>query len=119
MVEFLRRNWKRFSKLGKGRKKKRTWRNPTGRHNKIREMMRGYPPTVKIGYKKKEKEKVKIVNNINELKKLEKNVKVIFGKVGMKKKIELAKIADERDIKVTNLNLKKFLKQKQGSENKK
>lgn len=119
MVKFLRRNWKRFSKLGKRRKKKRVWRNPTGRHNKIREMMRGYPSKVKIGYKNKNKEKLIVVRNIDELKKIDKDSKVIFGNLGIKKKIELAKLAEERGVNVVNLNVKKFLKQKNKGEKKK
>ena len=111
MKKFLRRTSNRYLKLGRKRKKKQIWRRPTGRDNKMREKRRGYPKIVSIGYKKSEKEKQKpiLVNNISDLEKV-KSKKVIIGKVGRKKKIEIAKKAKEMKISIQNLNVKKFLK---------
>jgi len=116
MVEFLRRVGSRFSKLGKGRKKKQKWRRPTGRDNKMREKRKGYPAVVKIGYKQDKKlsgainEKTPvIIMNLNDLKKIKKNEVVIIGKIGQKKKIEIAKIAKAKKIVIYNLNVEKFL----------
>ena len=74
MVEFLRRVGSRFSKLGKGRKKKQKWRRPTGRDNKMREKRRGYPAVVKIGYKQDvklrgviDKKNPVMIMNVNDL----------------------------------------------------
>jgi len=116
--KFLRRTWSRYSKLGKGKKKKQIWRRPRGRDNKMREKRRGYPAVVSIGYKKdkKTRESIKgkqpvVVRNIQELKNIKKNQMPIIGNIGNKKKIELAKIAKEKKIQIHNLNIKKFLKQ--------
>ena len=112
MKKFLRRTSNRYLKLGRKRKKKQIWRRPTGRDNKMREKRRGYPKIVSIGYKKSEKKKQKpiLVNNISDLEKV-KSKKVIIGKVGRKKKIEIAKKAKEMKISIQNLNVKKFLKE--------
>jgi large subunit ribosomal protein L32e len=121
MTKFLRRTSNRYSKLGKGRKKKQIWRKPTGRDNKMREKRKGYPSVVSIGYKKGKKEHTKIVN-VNALKDLEniqKDEIVIFGKMGQKKKIEFAKLAKQKKIEISNLNVKKFLNKIEEKEKKK
>ena len=110
--EFLRRNTTKYSKLGRKRKKKQKWRNPGGRDNKMREKRRGYPSKVEIGYKKSKEETKALpmtVNNVNDLKKA-KGKTVIIGKVGKKKKTEIAEKAKEMKISVQNLNVEKFLK---------
>jgi large subunit ribosomal protein L32e len=114
--KFLRRTWKRYSKLGRGKKKKQVWRKPKGRHNKMREKRKGYPSVVKIGYKKEkklkeeEKKKMVIVHNLRELENNKNAEKILIGNIGKKKKISIAKKAKEMKIKIHNLNLKKFLK---------
>jgi len=111
MKKFLRRTSNRYLKLGRKRKKKQIWRKPTGRDNKMREKRRGYPKIVSIGYKKSEKKKQKqiLVNNISDLEKV-KSKKVIIGKVGRKKRIEIAKKAKEMKISIQNVNVEKLLK---------
>lgn len=116
-MKFLRRGWNRFSKLGKGRKKKQVWRNPNGRDNKMREKRRGYPAVISVGYKKDKTLRGKldekypvIVLNIFDLEKLGKNEIAIIGKVGMKRKLELANFAKEKKIEIHNMNAEKFLK---------
>jgi len=109
MVKFLRRIWKRYSKLGRKRKKKQVWRRPKGRDNKMRERRRGYPVRVEVGYKKGNRKKEFIVNTLLDLEKVNKNDLVVIGKVGRRKKIELLKKAEEKKIPITNLNLKKYL----------
>ncbi len=121
MVKFLRRSWDRYSKLGKGRKKKQVWRKPRGRDNKMREKRKGYPVVVSIGYKKPGKkidEKKLIIMNVRDLNKVKENKIVIIGKVGTKKKIEIVKKANEKKIKIHNLNVKKFLKELEKKEKK-
>ncbi len=117
MVEFLRRTGSRFSKLGKGRKKKQKWRKPTGRDNKMREKRKGYPAVVKIGYKQDKKlggiinEQIPVmIMNVGDLEKIKKNEIGIIGKIGQKKKTEIAKIAKAKKIEIYNLNAGKFLK---------
>ena len=116
-IKFQRRTGSRFSKLGKGRKKKQKWRRPTGRDNKMREKRKGYPAVVKIGYKQDvkargnvEEKKPITIMNVKDLEKMKKNEIGIIGKVGKKKKIEIAKIAKEKKIEIYNLNAGKFLK---------
>jgi large subunit ribosomal protein L32e len=116
MVKFLRRTYNRYSKLGLRKKKKQVWRSPKGRHNKMREKRRGYSPVVSIGYGTNKKTRGKIldknpviVNNINELIRLHKNDVAIIGKMGKKKKIEMAKEAKKRNIFIFNFKVDKFL----------
>lgn len=116
MVNFIRRSWDRFSRLGKRRKKKQVWRRPTGRHNKMRDKKRGYPPLVSIGYRSKKEERGKIekmtpirVNNLKDLEKIKKDNIISIGRMGKKKKIELCKKAQEKGIKIYKINLRKFL----------
>lgn len=122
-MKFLRRDSSRFSKFGKKRKKKQTWRRPTGRDNKMRERRKGYPKTVEIGYKNKESKVEEVfVYNLNDLKKVKtgKGERVFIGKVGKKKRIEIVKKAREMKITFENLNIKKILKRvKQGKQIKK
>ncbi len=117
--KFLRRVWSRYSKLGKRRKKKQVWRKPKGRDNKMREKRKGYPVVVSIGYKRdtklrkkiKEKQPI-IIMNTKDLEKINNNQIAIIGKIGKKKKIEIAEKAKEKKIQVHNLNIDKFLKKK-------
>lgn len=116
-MKFLRRSADRYSKLGKGRKKKQRWKKPTGRDNKMREKRRGYPAVVSIGYGSAEKKEQIVVNNLKDLE----NAKgeVVLGKIGKKKKIEFVKKAKEKGIKFSNLNIEKFLKEIEAEEKKK
>ncbi len=101
-----------YSKLGRRRKKKLKYRKAKGRHNKIREKMKGHPRKVSVGYKKSVKNKVKeikIVSNVKELSEIKKGEKIIIARVGKKKKIEIAKKAEEFGIRILNLNTEKFL----------
>jgi large subunit ribosomal protein L32e len=116
-LKFLRRNWSKASRLGKGRKKKQVWRSPKGRHSKTRGERKGYPAIVKIGYKQEEKirgliqDKTPIlVQNIKQLMKLEKGQVAILGNIGQRKRLEIAKKAKEKGIQISNLNVERALK---------
>lgn len=124
--KFLRRTWKRYSKLGRKRKKKQTWRRPTGRDNKMRERKKGHSKVVSIGYKtdKKIRKKINKKNpvtfyNVNQLKEIKKNQIAILGKIGEKKKIEIVKKAKQEKIPIHNLDIKGFLQKNEKKENKK
>ena|SRR3990172_5586504 len=121
-MKFLRRNTDRHSKLGSNRKKKQKWRRPTGRHNKMRDKRRGYPAVVSIGYRESSKSRGKIgglelvrVMNTKDVERIGKGEIGIVGNVGNKKKIEIAKKAEERKIHLYNLNVKKFLEKNKHS----
>ncbi len=115
--KFLRRKSFAYSKLGKGRKKKQVWRRPSGRDNKMREKRKGYPVVVSVGYKSdkisrgtlREKQPT-IVMNIKDLDKIKESGIAIIGKIGKKKKLEIAKAAKEKKIEIYNMNAKKYLK---------
>lgn len=121
--KFLRSKTDRYIKLGKRQKKKQKYRKPKGRDNKMREKRKGYPVTVSIGYKKPRehgKKEIKIINNINELLKVQKGEEIILAKgVGQKKRIELANKAKEIGAKISNLNTKKFFERIEREKHKK
>lgn len=111
-MAFLRRIWSRHSKLGRKRKNKRNWRKPRGRDNKMREKRRGYPAVVSIGYRKPvNNEKLITIKNVKDLSLINKNKVGKIARVGKKKKIEIAKKADSMGVEISNLNIKKFLKE--------
>jgi len=112
MTTFLRRIYNRYHKLGKMKGKKRVWRKPKGRDNKMREKRRGYSPVVSVGYRqgKSERESLIIVRNFDELSKMKKGDRIILGNVGNRKKINLVKSAGEKGIVIVNVNTRKFLK---------
>lgn len=125
MVKFLRRTWKRYSKLGKGKKKKQVWRKPKGRDNKMREKRKGYPKVVSIGYKKEKKLRGKIqkkrpilIHNLKDLEKIRQDEIAIIGNVGEKKKTEILKKVKEKKISIHNINIKKFLEELEKKEKK-
>ena len=114
---FLRQGYWRYSKLGLRRKKKLVYRKAKGRDNKVRLQEKGRLVKVKIGFKKSNKErgfvkgaKPVIVRSIEDLKKIKKNEIAIIGKLGMKKKLALVKYADENNLRLSNVNPKKFIK---------
>jgi large subunit ribosomal protein L32e len=116
-LKFLRRNWSKASRLGKGRKKKQIWRSAKGRHSKTRNKRKGYPAIVEIGFRTEKKvrgsiedKKPILVQNIRELEKVQKGQTAIIANIGNKKKIEIAKMAKEKGISITNLNVTKILK---------
>lgn len=115
--KFKRISSHRWSKLGKRRKKKVKWKKPTGRDNSIRERIRGKPSAVSVGFKASRKESGRIngmapvrVNSISDLEKMKKGEIAVIGKMGMKKKLEIAKKMKEKGITSSNLNSEKLLK---------
>lgn len=113
MTKFLKRVWRNYSKLGRGKKKKQNWRRPRGRDNKMREMRKGYPAVVKIGYQgdKTERKKIVVIQNIRDLDKIKQGEIVVVGNIGKRKKIEIAKVSLERGILFQNLKADQLLKE--------
>lgn len=116
-MKFLRRNWSKASRLGKGRKKKQIWRSPKGRHSKMRNKRKGYPQIVEVGFRTDKKQRDLIenkkpveVNNMKEMQKVKKGEIAIIGRIGEKKRLDLIKFAKEKGIEVGNVNLNKTLK---------
>jgi large subunit ribosomal protein L32e len=108
--EFKRRDYKRYSKIGKNRKKIQTWRRPKGRDNKMRLRFHGYPRRPTVGHRSAKAESglidgkvAYLVHNISELERVDKKGIVIMAKVGAKKKLEIMKKAQEMKIEIYNL----------------
>lgn len=126
MKKFLRRASDRYSKLGLRRKSKQRWRKPKGRDNKMREKQKGYPAVVSIGYRKDkterglvdEKQPVQVLR-AEELDKLEKNQIAVIGRVGKKRRLDIAEKAKQKNIPIQNLNTKRFLNKEKAESKKK
>ena len=108
--KFIRQDYERYSKLGKNRKKLQKWRRPKGRDSKMRLQRKSYPASPTVGYKTSRKESGKIngfrpvlVHNIKELNSINKNEIAILARVGTKKKLEIIKYAQEKNIKILNI----------------
>ena len=104
--EFLRQNWFRFPKLGE------KWRRPRGRHSKLRRHFKGkgFMPDPGYGSPKEVRglhpsglREVRVFN-VKDLEGLDPNVHAvrIAAQVGMKKRIEIMKRAQERGLRVLN-----------------
>lgn len=112
---FLRRNTNEYIKLGKKSKKNQKWRRPRGRDNKMRLKTKGHPLVVKVGYKQNKANRgkvngkeLKIIRNINDLKDI-KGKTLQLGKLGLKKKIMISKICQDKNIEFINFDPKKFI----------
>ena len=106
--KFVRRRMLAHSRLGRRRKKLQKWARPK---------RKGVPVCVSIGYGSDKKFRGKIqgkqpvfVENLKQLERVEKNQIAIIGKIGNKKKFEIAKKAKEKNIEIQNLNIEKFFK---------
>jgi large subunit ribosomal protein L32e len=115
--KFQRSDVNKYLKLGLKRKNKIKYRKAKGRDNKIRLKMKGHLRNVSTGFRTAKKErglinglKPVLVYNLADLEKVKEGEIVIVGKIGTKKKSEIAKKAQEKKIQLANLNPKKFLK---------
>src|SRR3989344_6464140 len=118
--KFLRRNTTKYLRLGKRRKKLQKWTSPRGRDNKMRIMRKGYPAIVRVGYKNEitsrgliEGKIPVVVRNVSELLQISDNNIAVIGRVGAKKRKEIAKAIKEKNIPVANLNVNKILAEKE------
>ena len=100
---FIRRDYKRYSKIGKNRRKLQKWRGAKGRDNKIRLHMKGYPKAPTVGYKKGKIIRQTLIHNLSDLENAKKNTQIILAKVGAIKKLEIIKRADELKIPLSNV----------------
>lgn len=108
-------------KIRIGRRKKSRWRKQKGGDSKIRQRMKGYRKTPSIGYgaDKRSHGLIKIyektlqpviIYNPLDLNKVEKDQIAIVAHTSRKNKVEIAKKAQEKGIRILNLNVKKTLK---------
>src|SRR3989338_2765955 len=89
------------------------WRKPKGLHAKMRLNKKGHHRSIEVGWGSpkevrgmhKSGLKIKLVNSLKEIENLGKEFGIVVGKtVGKRKKIEILKKAEEKGIKVLNIN---------------
>ncbi len=108
--------WVHYSRLGRRRKKLLKYRKARGRDNKVRLKMKGHLRNVDIGFKGEKSKRGLIegkipvlIYNLNDLSKLKEKEIVVLGKIGNKKRIEIADYCLKNKTKLLNLNPEKFL----------
>lgn len=106
--KFLRTDWHKKIRLGRGVKKNQKWHGAKGRQNKFRLNRKGKAkPRVGWGSDKAIRNKVQgisavRVENLKELDNVKSETGVVIGKVGAKKRAEIIKKAGEKKLKVLN-----------------
>ena len=107
--EFLREEWFRYKRIPKN------WRKPDGMTSKMRKNLKYRPSMARVGFRGPKEvrglhpsgfEEV-IIHNVLELDKInpEKQAVRIGGKVGTKKRLEIAKKAEELEIRILNMKV--------------
>ncbi len=119
--EELRKKKPKFKRQDSHKKKrlKDKWKRPKGLHSKMRLNKKGYRKIVEVGYGNKKTQRslienleVVYVNNLGQLKNIDKKKQgiIINSNVGNKKKIEIIKQAEKGKIKILNIkNPKGFM----------
>jgi ribosomal protein L32E len=102
--KFLRTDWHKKIRLGRGLKKKQKWHGAKGRHNKLRLNRKGHSRRPKIGWGAERDEKGSFVRveNIGGLVGVKKGFGIVIGSVGARKRKEIIAKANEMKIKVLN-----------------
>lgn len=114
--KFLRVGYTQYSKLGLRRKKKQVYRKANGIDNKVRLNMKGHLRNVRVGFRTQKSTRDLIngkmpvlIHNIEEMKMLKENEIALIAKIGMKKRVEIMKYAQERKIAISNINPKRVI----------
>ncbi len=113
---FLRKDWHKCIRLGR-KKSNRVWRASKGRHGKLRQKWKNHTKMPSIGYgmPKEIRGLVKgmrpvMINNVNDLMNVGKDeIGIMCGKVGLKKRMDIAKKALTMNVKFENFTPQKFL----------
>ena len=107
----------KYSKLGVRRKKKVKYRFPNGRDNKIRLNYAGRLRKVKVGFKNENAGRglvhgkmVVMVFNVEDLKKIGKDMIGVIGKIGDKNKKQIAEHVVKNKVELYRFDAAKFLK---------
>jgi len=106
---FLRRDWYKKIKFGKGVKKNQKWRAAKGRQNKTRLGLRGYGVRPKVGYGEENEQKNTvnghnpiIIQNCKDLETLKSGSGILIANVGLKKRKEIIAKANEKKLVILN-----------------
>ena len=107
--EFYRHLWWKKPKFANDPK----WRKPKGNDNKMRLKLKGYPPMVEVGYRgprlvrglHPQGLRPVTVYNIKELERLDpsKDIVYIASSVGLKKRLEIERVAREKGFVIANM----------------
>jgi len=107
--KFLRTDWHKKIRLGKGVKKNQKWHGAKGRQNKLRLNRKGRMQRPKVGWGSDNKirgfidgVKTVRVENLKELNMVKKGNAIIIGKIGNKKKLSILEKAKAMEIIVLN-----------------
>jgi ribosomal protein L32E len=111
--KFLRNDWHKKIKLGRGVKKNQKWKGAKGRQNKLRMNRKGHQQRPKVGWSSDSSIKFTVsgllpvrVENVKDLAKVEKGMGALIANVGAKKRAEIIKAATDKKIQVLNRYLK-------------
>ncbi len=118
--KFLRTDWHKKIRLGKGVRKNQKWHAAKGRQNKLRLNRKGRMQRPKVGWGAEGSTKGFIggvaavrVENMAELLKVGKGYGVIIARVGAKKRVEM--IAKAKEMKIEVLNKYKKIEEKENA----
>lgn len=107
--KFLRSDWHKKIKLGKGVKKNQKWKGAKGRQNKIRLHRKGYSTRPRIGWGADSNVRGYIsgleavrVENLKDLETAKKGQGILIANVGKKKRLEIIAKATEKKMTVLN-----------------
>jgi len=111
--KFLRTDWHKKIRLGRGVKKNQKWKGAKGRQNKFRLNRKGRGQRPKIGWSSDSSIKFSVsgllpvrVENVNYLVNVKSGMGALIANVGAKKRAEIIKVATEKKIKILNRYLK-------------
>ena len=117
--KFLRTDWHKKIRLGKGVKKNQKWHGAKGRHNKLRLNRKGRMQRPKVGWGAENDVKgfvngmeVIRVENVAEIENVNKGQGIIIAKVGKKKRMDMIKKANEMKLKILNRYMAKAEEEK-------
>ena len=112
--KFLRTDWHKKIRLGRGVKKNLKWHGAKGRQNKLRLNRKGRMQRPKVGWGAEGDVKgfvdgmeVVRVENVKDIEAVKKGVGIIIGKVGKKKRLDMIKKANEMKVKILNRYMEK------------
>lgn len=107
--KFLRTDWHKKIRLGRGVKKNQKWHGAKGRQNKFRLNRKGRGKRPKIGWGANKDIKNKIsgienvrVENLRDLENVKKGTGIIIGRIGAKKRIAILEESKKKGITVLN-----------------
>ena len=113
--KFLRTDWHKKIRLGKGVKKNQKWHGAKGRQNKLRLNRKGRMQRPKVGWGAAANIKDFVggleavrVENLKEMAAVNKGQGVIIAKVGARKRVEIVAKANEMKITILNRYMEKM-----------